>query len=188
MRTKGGTTMENKEEVKRLFDLIDEQTREHIELNDDFEPLTFRFNDNTKEIFDELKKELEANNFTLFDLNEYLEIKPEDYNISVVDAGFKDDSGKLIKDVALISDDEKRNLIISAKFNQLDNIITGNKNVVFIVTYDDTFEPRTLKYKKIRTLLKDGHHYYGYSIIALVYCKTKEHIMDFLPYGLNMFG
>lgn len=175
--------MNSKEFADRMVETLKREAR--LKKPDSKTPSNvFLFKDSTKEVFEEMKKELESNNFTLLDLDQYLEIKPEDYHISLTDAGFADDSGEKIINDALVDDDKKKGIIVRYKLNQLEKVV--NSRTVLILTYDDSYKMGdSCKYSILQNWLKDGYKFYGKRsnamLNALVYCKKEEDLIDFLP-------
>lgn len=148
------------------------------------------FDEEIKDSFEDTIEELKREGNKIIDINQYVTIKSEDYEMSVSDLGFYDESGKL-KAKDLIEPDIKiRKLIVRAKLNRLQDIV--NKDTILVVTYNDLFLQNEMfcedgfntLYEIIRDWFKDGYRNVEEPLNALVYLETKEKIRDFCMYGM----
>lgn len=177
-------------EVKKIIDQIDTFRLHHY-------PNAFLFDSGTKQLFDQAVSELSDAGFNFLDINQYVAIKPTDYDVKIADLGYHDDTGKhTLKDVNL-DDASKRRLICRGKLKKLQDII--DEKTILLITYNDLYlhdetfscNGQNILYETMRHWLKDGYPFSGKSsklnLVAFVYLETQEKIQDFCMYGAQMF-
>lgn len=160
------------------------------------EPIVFLFEEKTKNAYDKVHDELINQNFKMIDINEYVKIQPNDYDLRANDVGFEDTTNTItIKDF-LVSEVEKRITILKYKLNKLQEIV--DEKAVLQIRYNDLFTKdemffdggRNFLYEIIRSWLKDGYDFDDSNseipLISLVFCDTKDNIADFCRYGIRV--
>ena len=141
----------------------------------------YMFKKEEKPAFDDIKSLLKEREFNLIDVNQALIVNPEDYNMLISKAGFTGPTGNETINDCLVSDEQKKNLIITAKLSELEKQV-DNKTVLVVEYNDQVLNNRTF-YETVRIWLKDGVQSLR-SIRAIVYLETTERIRDFCYYGM----
>lgn len=160
------------------------------------DPTVWLFDKTLKEQYDKTVVELKTKGYDFIDINEYVKIKPEDYEMKIKDMGFDDESGTIrIKDIKNFTDVRKRRMIVKAKLNNLKNEI--GKKTILLINYNNLYlndemfynGENNMLYELIRIWLKDGYCFDNKPsdkyLCALVYCETEERISDFCLYSFK---
>ena len=172
--------------AEKIINKLDRYLEEKLKAGEAGIPIVYVFHDYLKDTFDQTVEGMKKDGVNVIDLNEYFTICPEDYDISVTEAGYDDDIR-----VGDFSDDEKekKKIIYTVKKNNLPYII--NENTVLKIIYNEMFLEDGVLFDAVCGLLEDGYGFWCQErcpipLRALVFLETEKKITDFCVGGVYL--